>query len=141
MTMKRQLLFLLIGAAFIILLISVSFFVYLKYKHRSLSKFNFQTLDQYIQQVPQEKLDKAITALKEELRKNPNFSEAHVALGMMYHKKDLLDDALTELKTALTIKPDLINIYQEMYLIYKKEGMEEEANQALDSYNRLKGNK
>ncbi len=139
--MKRQLLFLLIGAAFIILLISVSFFVYLKYKHRSLSKFNFQTLDQYIQQVPQEKLDKAITALKEELRKNPNFSEAHVALGMMYHKKDLLDDALTELKTALTIKPDLINIYQEMYLIYKKEGMEEEANQALDSYNRLKGNK
>ncbi|MFN3532809.1 MAG: hypothetical protein ACK41Q_09920 [Candidatus Brocadia sp.] len=141
MTMKRQLLFLLIGAAFIILLISFSFFVYLKYKHRSLSKVNFQTLDQYIQQVPQEKLDKAITALKEELRKNPNFSEAHVALGMMYHKKGLLDDALTELKTALTLKPDLINIYQEMYLIYKKKGMEEEANQALDSYNRLKGNK
>lgn len=141
MTMKRQVFFLLIGAAFIILLISVSFFVYLKYKQRSLSKSNFKALDQYIQQVPQEKLDKAITALKEELGKNPNFSEAHVALGMMYHKKDLLDDALTELKTALTINPDLGNVYKEMYLIYKKKGMEEEANQALDSYNKLKESK
>ncbi|GJQ23618.1 hypothetical protein BIY37_11305 [Candidatus Brocadia sapporoensis] len=141
MTMKRQLFFLFIGAAFILLLISVSSFVYLKYKHHSLSKSNFQTLDQFIQQVPQEKLDKAIAVLKEELRKNPNYSEAHVALGILYHKKELLDEALSELKTALTMKPDFINIYQEMYLIYKEKGMEEEASRALASYEKLKEDK
>lgn len=98
----------------------------------------FQTVGQYVQQG---KLDDAIAILKDALSKNPRVAEAHAALGMIYNKKDLLADALTELKTALTLKPDLINIYQEMYLIYKKKGMEEEANQALDSYNRLKGNK
>lgn len=134
--MKRQLLLLLIGAAFVILLASVSFFIYVKRLHRSTSYF--QTVGQYVQQG---KLDDAIAILKDALSKNPRIAEAHAALGMIYNKKDLLDDALTELKTALTMKPDLINIYQEMYLIYKKKGMEEEANQALDSYNKLKGNK
>lgn len=132
--MKRQLLLLLIGAAFVILLVSVSFFVYVKRLHRSMSYF--QTVGQYVQQG---RLDDAIAILKDTLNKNPHVAEAHAALGMIYNKKDLLDDALAELKTALTMKPDLVNIYQEMYLIYKKKGMEEEANQALNSYNRLKG--
>lgn len=134
--MKRRLLLLLIGAAFVILLASASLFIYIKRLHRSMSYF--QTVGQYVQQG---KLDDAIAILKDALSKNPRVAEAHAALGMIYNKKDLLADALTELKTALTLKPDLINIYQEMYLIYKKKGMEEEANQALDSYNRLKGNK
>lgn len=126
----------LIGAAFIILLASVSFFLYVKRLHRSASYL--QTAGQYVQQG---KLDDAIAILKDTLSKNPRIAEAHAALGMIYNKKDLLDDALTELKMALTMKPDLINIYQEMYLIYKKKGMEEEANQALDSYNKLKESK
>lgn len=132
--MKRQLLLLLIGAAFVILLVSVSFFIYVKRLHRSMSYF--QTVGQYVQQG---RLDDAIVILKDTLNKNPRVAEAHAALGMIYNKKDILDDALAELKTALTIKPDLVNIYQELYLIYKKKGMEEEANQALNSYNRLKG--
>ncbi len=127
---------LLIGAAFVILLASVSFFIYVKRLHRSMSYF--QTVGQYVQQG---KLDEAISLLKDTLRKNHYNAEAHAALGMIYHKKELLDDALAELKTALTMKPDLINIYQEMYLIYKKKGMEDEANRALDSYERLKGSK
>ncbi|MEP9410219.1 MAG: hypothetical protein HRF42_02230 [Candidatus Brocadia sp.] len=134
--MKRQLLLLLIGAAFVILLVSVSFFIYVKRLHRSMSYF--QTVGQYVQQG---RLDDAIVILKDTLNKNPRVAEAHAALGMIYNKKDILDDALAELKTALTIKPDLVNIYQEMYLIYRKKGMEEEANQALNSYNRLKGTK
>lgn len=136
--MKRKLLFLLIGAAFIVLLISISTFVYLKRKYHSLSKSNIQTLEQSIQQVPQEKIDTVITLLKESLRKDPFNAETHLALGMIYNKNNLLDDALSELKTALTIKPDLVNIYQEMYLIYKKKGMENEANRALASYEKLK---
>jgi tetratricopeptide (TPR) repeat protein len=134
--MKRQLFLLLIGAAFVILLASVSFFIYVKRLHRSLSYF--QTVGQYVQQG---KLDDAIAILKDTLSKNPRVAEAHAALGMIYNKKELLDDALTELKTALIMKPDLINVYQEMYLVYKKKGMEEEANKTLASYERLKGSK
>ncbi|WP_169703851.1 hypothetical protein [Candidatus Kuenenia stuttgartiensis] len=44
------------------------------------------------------------------------------------------------MKIALTMKPDLISIYQEMYKVYKKKGMEEEAQKALGSYEKLKGN-
>jgi predicted Zn-dependent protease len=59
---------------------------------------------------------------------------------MIYNKKDLPDESLQELKIALTMKPDLISIYQEMYKVYKKKGMEEEAQKALGSYEKLKGN-
>ena len=134
--MKRQMLMLIIGAAIIILLASVSFLIYLKYMQRSMSYF--QTVGQYVQQG---KLDDAIAILKDTLNKNPRAAEAHAALGMIYNKKELLDDALSELKTALSLNPDLIGIYQEMYLVYKKKGMEDEAKSALDSYERLKGEK
>ena len=105
----------------------------------SIPKSNIQTLEQSIQQVPQEKIDNVITLLKESLGKDPFNAETHLALGMIYNKNNLLDNALSELKMALTIKPDLSNIYQEMYLIYKKKGMEEEAQRALNSYEKLKG--
>lgn len=127
---------LLIGAALVILLISISFLVYIKRLHRSAS--HFQTIGEYVQQG---KLDEAVAVLKESLSRNHFNAEAHAALGMIYNKKDLLDDALTELKTALTINPDLISIYQEMYLIYKKKGMEDEADRVLASYERLKESK
>lgn len=134
--MKRQMTLLLIGAALVILLISISFLVYIKRLHRSAS--HFQTIGEYVQQG---KLDEAVAVLKESLSRNHFNAEAHAALGMIYNKKDLLDDALTELKTALTINPDLISIYQEMYLIYKKKGMEDEADRVLASYERLKESK
>lgn len=124
---------LLIGAALVILLVSISFLVYIKRLHRSAA--HFQTVGEYVQQG---KLDEAVAVLKDSLSKNHLNAEAHAALGMIYNKKDLLDEALTELKTALTIKPDLISIYQEMYLIYRKKGMEDEANRALASYEKLK---
>ncbi|BBO17247.1 conserved hypothetical protein [Candidatus Brocadia pituitae] len=127
---------LLIGAALVILLISISFLVYIKRLHRSAS--HFQTIGEYVQQG---KLDEAVAVLKESLSRNHFNAEAHAALGMIYNKKDLLDDALTELKTALTINPDLISIYQELYLIYKKKGMEDEADRVLASYERLKESK
>lgn len=132
--MKKQMLILLIGAAFVILLVSVSFLLYVKHLHRSLAYI--QTVGQYVQQG---KLDEAIAILKNALMKNPRSAEAHAALGMIYSKKDLHDEALSELKTALNINPDLISIYHEMYLIYKKKGMEDEAKSALNSYERLKG--
>ena len=131
--MKRQMTVLLIGAALVILLVSISFLVYIKRLHRSAA--HFQTVGEYVQQG---KLDEAVAVLKDSLSKNHLNAEAHAALGMIYNKKDLLDEALTELKTALTIKPDLISIYQEMYLIYRKKGMEDEASRALASYEKLK---
>lgn len=131
--MKRQLLFLLIGAAFIILLISFGFLMHVKRLHRSMSYF--QTVGNYVQQG---RLDDAIALLKDALNKNPRLAEAHAALGMIYNKKDLCDDALSELKTALTLNPNLVDIYQEMYLVYRKKGLEDEAKKALDSYERLK---
>ena len=134
--MKRQLLILFIGAAFVILLASVSFYIYVKRLHSSISYF--QKVGEYVQQG---KLDDAIAILKDTLNKNPHIAEAHAALGMIYNKKEMLDDALFELKTALTINPNLVEIYQEMYLVYKKKGMEDEAKKALDSYEKLKGNK
>lgn len=134
--MKRQMLLMLVGAALVILLISFSFFIYLKRLHRSMSYF--QTVGQYVQQG---KYDDAVVLLKDNLKKNPYFAEAHAALGMIYHKKDLPDEALSELKTALSINPELIDIYQEMYLIYRKKGMEDEAKSALESYEKLKRGK
>ena len=131
--MKRQMTVLLIGAALVILLVSISFLVYIKRLHRSAA--HFQTVGEYVQQG---KLDEAVAVLKDSLSKNHLNAEAHAALGMIYNKKDLLDEALTELKTASTIKPDLISIYQEMYLIYRKKGMEDEASRALASYEKLK---
>ena len=134
--MKRQLLYLLIGATCVVFLASVSFFIYLKRLHRAAAYF--QTVGEYVQQG---KLDDAIVILKNTLSKNQRIAEAHAALGMIYNKKDMLDEALSELKTALNIKPDLIAIYQEMYLVYKKKGMEEEAQRALNSYEKLKGSR
>lgn len=134
--MKRQLMYLLIGATCVVFLVSISFLVYLKRLHRSAAYF--QTVGEYVQQG---KLDDAIAILKDTLSKNQRIAEAHAALGMIYNKKDMLDEALSELKTALNIKPDLISIYQEMYLVYKKKGMEDEAKSALGSYERLKGSK
>jgi len=134
--MKRQLMYLLIGATCVVFLASISFLIYLKRLHRSAAYF--QTVGEYVQQG---KLDDAIAILKDTLSKNQRIAEAHAALGMIYNKKDMLDEALSELKTALNIKPDLISIYQEMYLVYKKKGMEDEAKSALESYERLKGSK
>lgn len=134
--MKRQLLLLIIGASFVLLLISISFLIYLKRLHRSLSYI--QTVERHVKEG---NLDEAIVTLKGALKENPQNAEAHFALGILYNKKDILDDALSELETALAIKPDLINIYQEMYLVYRKKGMEGEARAAMDSYERLKGNK
>ncbi len=118
------------------LLVSVGFFLYIKRLHRSMSYF--ETVGHYVQQG---KLDDAIAVLKDTVSKNHYNAEAHAALGMIYNTKDLLDEALEELRTALTIKPDLIAVYQEMYLVYKKKGMEEEANKALASYEKLKERK
>lgn len=132
--MKNKLLVLIIGASFMILLVSVGFLIHLKRLHSSLSYI--QAVGQYVQQG---KLDEAIVLLTDTLNKNPRNAEAHAALGMIYNKKDLCDDALSEFKTALSIKPDLFVIYQEMYLAYKKKGMEDEAKSALDSYERLRG--
>ncbi|HHT9136907.1 MAG TPA: tetratricopeptide repeat protein [Candidatus Wunengus sp. YC60] len=134
--MKRQLIYLLIGATCVVFLVSISFLIYLKRLHRSVAYF--QTVGEYVQQG---KLDDAIAILKDTLHKNQRIAEAHAALGMIYNKKDMLDEALSELKTALNIKPDLISIYQEMYLVYKKKGMEDEAKSALDSYEKLKGSR
>jgi len=134
--MKRQLMYLLIGATCVVFLASISFLIYLKRLHRSAAYF--QTVGEYVQQG---KLDDAIAILKDTLSKNQRIAEAHAALGMIYNKKDMLDETLSELKTALNIKPDLISIYQEMYLVYKKKGMEDEAKSALESYERLKGSK
>ena len=134
--MKRKLLYLLIGATCVVFLVSISFLIYIKRLHRSVSYF--QTVGEYVQQG---KLDDAIAVLKDTLSKNQRIAEAHAALGMIYNKKDMLDEALSELKIALNIDPDLIAIYQEMYLVYKKKGMEEEAQRALNSYEKLKGSR
>ena len=134
--MKRKLLYLLIGATCVVFLVSISFLIYIKRLHRSVSYF--QTVGEYVQQG---KLDDAIAVLKDTLSKNQRIAEAHAALGMIYNKKDMLDEALSELKIALNIDPDLIAIYQEMYLVYKKKGMEEEAKNALNSYEKLKGSR
>ena len=134
--MKRKLLYLLIGATCVVFLVSISFLIYIKRLHRSVSYF--QTVGEYVQQG---KLDDAIAVLKDTLSKNHHIAEAHAALGMIYNKKDMLDEALSELTIALNIKPDLIAIYQEMYLVYKKKGMEEEAKNALNSYEKLKGSR
>ena len=139
--MKKKLFLLFIGSAMILLLISISSFIYVKKKHRSMYKSSLQTLEQHIQQVPQDKLDSAIAALKENSDKNPMYAEARLALGMLYTRKGMLDEALSEFKSALTINPDLTSIYQEIYLIYKKKGMEEEAKKALASYEKLTGSK
>ena len=132
--MKKQLLILIIGATCVVFLASISFFIYLKRLHRATAYF--QTVGEYVQQG---KLDDAIIILKNTLSKNQRIAEAHAALGDDLQQKDMLDEALSELKIALNINPDLINIYQEMYLVYKKKGMEEEAQRALNSYEKLKG--
>lgn len=132
--MKQKMLIMILCAAFVVLLTSVGFYIYLKRQHHSLSYL--QMAGEYVQQG---KYDDAIHLLKETLRNNPHIAEAHAALGMIYNKKDLPDESLQELKIALTMKPDLITIYQEMYKVYKKKGMEEEAQKALGSYEKLKG--
>jgi len=139
--MKKKLFMLFVGAALILLLISISAFVYLQKKHNAMNKSSLQTLEQSIQKLPEGKLDNAVAALKETLNKNPMYAEARVALGMLYTRKGMLDEALTEFKSALAINPELTSIYQEMYLIYKKKGLEEEARKALASYEKLSGSK
>ena len=139
--MKNKLFMLFIGAALILLLISISAFIYLKNRHSAMNKSSLQTLEQSIQQLPDGKVDNAVAALKETLNKNPMYAEARVALGMLYARKGLLDEAITEFKSALTINPELTSIYQELYLVYKKKGLEEEAKKALASYEKLSGSK
>jgi len=136
--MIRKTLFLILSASFVVLLTSIGLYIYLKQRHRPFSAF--QTVGEYVQEG---KYEEAKDLLEEIIRKYPGFAEehaeAHAALGMIYNKKNLYDEALAELHSALNINPDLANIYQELYKIYKKKGMEKEAQKALDSYEKLKG--
>ncbi|HIE26228.1 TPA: tetratricopeptide repeat protein, partial [Candidatus Poribacteria bacterium] len=62
--------------------------------------------------------DAAAEQYKQAILLEPNFAEAHAALGSVYQIKGLFGDAISELKKAINIDPTFAKAYTNLGLIY-----------------------
>lgn len=77
------------------------------------------------------KTNKAQTLLQELLTQQPNFSKAHLNLGIVFIKKNLLDDAEKSLQSAIKLEPNNIYAFNQLGFLYRKKG---EFSKAKESY-------
>ncbi|MBI5212577.1 MAG: hypothetical protein HY957_04305 [Nitrospirae bacterium] len=74
-----------------------------------------------------DRIDEAIAALLEGIKKNPEFITAHLALGRWYLSSDMLPEAKKEFLEAAGKSPDNIFARKGLAKIYKRMGEEESA--------------
>ena len=77
--------------------------------------------------IKKRQMEEAIKYLKRALTLDPNWSEAHTNLGLIYSRKGRLDEAISEYKKALTIKPNLVEANINLGNAYGSKNMFDEA--------------
>lgn len=71
--------------------------------------------------------DAAIEKFKQALALDPNYFDAHHALGMAYYRKEMIDEAIAEGHRSLEIKPSDQLAHTSLSMYYIKKGMKPEA--------------
>lgn len=71
--------------------------------------------------------DTAIEKFKQAIELDPNYFDAHHALGMAYYKKGMIDEAIAAGKRALEINPHDQLVHTSLSMYYVKKGMKAEA--------------
>lgn len=80
----------------------------------------------------------ATGALREALRLNPNFAEAHLELGIIALTQGKTDVAMADLEKAVHLDPDLAAAHYRLGLVYQKIGNQQRAKAELDRFRALK---
>ncbi len=71
--------------------------------------------------------EEATQAFKEALLANPDSTDGHHQLGLVYGFTGLFDESLEELQIATKLSPDRVDIRVDLALTYSMLGMYEEA--------------
>ncbi len=79
-------------------------------------------------------LDAALKEFQQAVEKNPNYTEAHYNLGIVYSEKGMVEDAITEYKKTLEIEPNFVKAYNNLGIIYYETGRLDEAVETLCSW-------
>jgi len=78
--------------------------------------------------------DEAILAFKEAIRMNPDYSEAHSALGLVYYHEERYAEALEAFKRASEIEPENPDYRIQLAAAYERSGLIDEAEEQLETY-------
>ncbi len=81
----------------------------------------------------------AADALREALRLNPNFAEAHLELGVIATAQGKTEQAIADLEKAIQLDPRLAAAHYRLGLVYQKIGNQERAKTELERFRALKG--
>jgi tetratricopeptide (TPR) repeat protein len=84
------------------------------------------------------RLDEAKTYLTESLKEAPGFPQAHFQLGLLFEKRSRDTDAMRELHQAMASDPSYAEPYFVLGKILQKEHRTKEAEEALNTFERLK---
>lgn len=74
---------------------------------------------------------KAQALLQKTITQQPDFSKAHLNLGIIFIKKNLLDDAEKSLQLAIKFEPNNIYAFNQLGFLYRTKG---EFSKAKESY-------
>ena len=86
-----------------------------------------------------QKLPESETSLREALRFDPQFAQAHYHLGRVLEKTGADDKAIVELQTAARLDPAMAEAEYTLSLIYRRLGRNSEAAKALEEYKKRRG--
>jgi tetratricopeptide (TPR) repeat protein len=84
------------------------------------------------------RLEEAEAALKESLRYDARFPQAHYELGLLLEKQKKDDEALAALRQATALNPSYAEPYYALGRIYKRRGEVKNAEAAWATFHKLK---
>ena len=99
--------------------------------NQELSTASNKNYTEAISEMKSGKLKRAQILLSKVIRQQPNFSNAHVNLGIIYIKMKMFKKAEDSLQLALKINPDNIYALNQLGFLYRVNG---EFSKAKDSY-------
>ena len=85
-----------------------------------------------------DRLDEAQPLLRESLRFNPNFAEAHLQLGVLMEKHNEVTQAVEELNRAAALDEVDPQAHYVLARVYKRAGNEEQSTRELEIFQSLK---
>lgn len=87
-----------------------------------------------------DRLDEAEASLMESLKEAPAFPQAHFQLGLLFEKRSKDGEAMKQLRQAMASDPSYAEPYFILGKILQREHKTEEAQEAFDTFKRLKSN-
>jgi tetratricopeptide (TPR) repeat protein len=85
-----------------------------------------------------DRLDEAESCLRESLRDDPRFPQAHYQMGLLLEKRSKDGEAVEELKQAAALNPSYAEPYYLLGKIYRRQGKEDLAQTAWSMFQKLK---